>query len=344
MTPSMAWLALAFGAVAAWLAARFGSGRLAALLVRHAVLDRPNERSSHERLVPRGGGLAVVVPVLVIWAALAPWLGGAEKVGLVVVLALPLLAVGWYDDRRGAPVLLRLAVQAVAVGGGLAALPDDGLVLQGLAPFWLDRVVAAGLWLWFVNLFNFMDGIDGIAGVGAACIGAGLALIGLLAGGGPEVAAYAAAVAAAALGFLHWNWPPARIFLGDVGSVPLGYLLGWLLLTAAAAGFWAAALLLPLYYLADATIVLGRRALRREAVWRPHRQHFYQRAAAALGAHAPVTKAVLAADLALVAAAVAASLAPALAPVAVVAGAAATGALLWYLVAAERRGSDADSA
>ena len=154
---------------------------------------------------------------------------------------------------------------------------DLGPVFQGLLPLWLDRLLAALAWLWFVNLFNFMDGIDGIAGVESASLGVGLALVFLLSGL-ILPAGLALLATAAALGFLLVNWHPARIFLGDVGSVPLGFLLGWLLLLAAAEGAWAAALILPGVYWADATVTLLRRACRGERVWRAHREHFYQRA------------------------------------------------------------------
>ena len=105
---------------------------------------------------------------------------------------------------------------------------------------------------------------------------------------------------AAGLGFLVWNWHPARIFLGDVGSVPLGYLIGWLLLLAAAKGYWAPALILPLYYLADASLTLARRVLRRAAFWEAHREHFYQRALARDGNHAAVARMVFWGDAVLV--------------------------------------------
>ncbi|MDH3702467.1 MAG: glycosyl transferase, partial [Alphaproteobacteria bacterium] len=130
--------------------------------------------------------------------------------------------------------------------------------------------------------------------------------------------------AMAALGFLRFNWHPARIFLGDVGSVPLGYLLGWLLLQAAAAGYWAPALILPLYYLADATITLLRRAARREKVWQAHREHFYQRAVQNGRSHARVSLAVLAANVVLAALALVAVAQPVIA----LAAAATTVALL----------------
>ncbi len=135
----------------------------------------------------------------------------------------------------------------------------------------------------------------------AAAIGFGLLLFASVGvGHDPGLAALGAAIAAAAIGFLVWNWAPARIFLGDVGSVPLGYLLGFLLLDQAARGQWKVALILPLYFLADATITLLRRLLRGERVWQAHREHFYQRAVQRGLGHATVVQRVIAADLVLI--------------------------------------------
>ena len=173
-------------------------------------------------------------------------------------------------------------------------------VLPGpLDPF---HLVAIGVvWIWWINLFNFMDGIDGLAGCEAAAIGAGLLLFASVgAGADPALRALAAAVTGAAIGFLVWNWSPARIFLGDVGSVPLGYVLGFLLLGLAVRGNWRIALILPLYFLADATITLTRRILRGERVWQAHREHFYQQAVRRGLGHAAVAERVIAADLVLI--------------------------------------------
>jgi UDP-N-acetylmuramyl pentapeptide phosphotransferase/UDP-N-acetylglucosamine-1-phosphate transferase len=148
-----------------------------------------------------------------------------------------------------------------------------------------------------------MDGVDGIAASEAAAIGLGLVLIAPV----PETGSLAAAIAAASVGFLVWNWAPARIFLGDVGSIPLGFLLGFLLLAAAARGAWLPALILPLYFLADATITLLRRLARGERVWEPHREHFYQAAVQAGLGHAAVVRRVILADLMLIASAWAAA-------------------------------------
>ncbi len=297
----MFWLFLLAACVAVTVAAWAATWAVVRALIRFRVYDTPNARSSHEQRKPRGGGLALLPVLLIAWIAAASWLGAAPPGFWLVVAAAPVLAVvSWFDDLRSLPVVLRLAVQALAIGLGTAAMDGAGPVFQGLLPPLLDRLAAALLWLWFVNLFNFMDGIDGIAGVEASSLGIGLLLVGaVLAWPGVQVA-LPALLAAATLGFLVWNWAPAKLFLGDVGSVPLGYLLGWLLLVAAMNGAWAAALILALYYLADATITLARRGARGAKVWRAHREHFYQRAVQGGASHGRVAAQVLACNATLV--------------------------------------------
>ncbi len=294
----MIWLLSLSITVAA--ASMLATGLLASFLRRRAILDHPNARSSHATPTPRGGGLAVVPIVLLAWIV---GTGSDMPAGLVAILAgaWALAVLSWIDDLRSLPAALRLAVQAVIVAIAVNWLRDQGPVFQGLLPAWLDSLATAVLWLWFLNLFNFMDGIDGISGVETVCVGGGLAALAAI---GAEAAAPAwpgATLAAAAAGFLVWNWHPARIFLGDVGSVPLGFLLGFLLLALAAHGLWAPALILPAYYLADATITIARRAFRGERVWRAHAEHYYQRAVQSGLSHAQVSLAILGANLVLVA-------------------------------------------
>ena len=296
----MPWTLFLVFAILALACAWGGTGAILRVLERRAILDHPNERSSHAVPTPRGGGLAVIAVILAAWTAIA-W--GAGTLGLywpALAGALALAAVSWFDDLRGLGPVPRLAVQAAAVAAGIFALPGPGPVFQGLLPPALDAFAAAFLWLWFVNLFNFMDGIDGISGAETACIGGGVCVLALVEGWTGEVGLYALTAAAAALGFLAWNWQPARIFLGDVGSVTLGYLLGWLLLGLAATGYWAAALLLPLYYLADATLTLLSRLRRREPIWQAHRKHYYQRAIRRGLNHVQVVRVIMALNALLV--------------------------------------------
>jgi UDP-N-acetylmuramyl pentapeptide phosphotransferase/UDP-N-acetylglucosamine-1-phosphate transferase len=286
--------------VAAFVASCMGTRALVALLQRAAVLDLPNERSSHAAPTPRGGGIAVVAAIAAAWLVFCA--AGVVAPGSLVVTAgmVGLVAVSWIDDLRGLPAARRLLTQFIAVAAGIWALPG-GPIFQGLLPPGIDAVAGALIWVWFVNLFNFMDGIDGIAGSEAVAIGIGLVVIaGFGIGRDPGIAALGAATAAAALGFLVWNWAPAKIFLGDAGSVPLGYVLGFLLLELAVRGWWRAALILPLYFLADASLTLLRRLLRGERVWQAHREHFYQQAVQRGLGHDAVVLRMIAADAILI--------------------------------------------
>jgi len=272
------------------------------LLYRGRVLDHPGERSSHTVPVPRGGGLGILGALVPIWlgltgsqASLGPLLPLFAGLGLLILIC-------WMDDVRSLPARVRLLAQGAAVGLGLLTLPADALLFQGLLSPLADRLLAGLAWVWFLNVYNFMDGLDGLVGGQTVVLGAGIALLGLILPALAPIAPLAAALGGAALGFLWWNWRPARLFMGDVGSVPLGFLLGWMLLTLAGHGLWPAALLLPAYFLADTGITLLRRLARGEKVWQAHRQHLYQRATRSLP-HDGVAKRVLAGGAGLAAAA-----------------------------------------
>jgi UDP-N-acetylmuramyl pentapeptide phosphotransferase/UDP-N-acetylglucosamine-1-phosphate transferase len=282
-----------------------GTGAITRWLARRMILDHPVERSSHDRPVPKGGGAAVVSALLIVWVGLSAAGAALPEVLLIACLAFALAALSGLNDIADLPALPRLAAHLLIAGLGLLALPDRGHLLQGLAPEAVDDAVTVLAWTWFLNLFNFMDGIDGLAAAETATIGFGLAIVAALTGvASAGYLALAVTLAAAALGFLPWNWHPARVFLGDVGSVPLGFVTGWLLLLLAERGYWAPALVLPLYYLADATITLLLRLAQGEPVWRAHKSHFYQRALAPDGNHAAVLRYILAGNLALIGAAV----------------------------------------
>jgi UDP-N-acetylmuramyl pentapeptide phosphotransferase/UDP-N-acetylglucosamine-1-phosphate transferase len=326
----MGWFPAVF--FVAVLAASLVGTRLVLWLLRsRSILDLPNERSSHRVATPRGGGLAVITVLIIAWFTIGS-AGSADQARTSLVLcgaALGLGIVSWIDDLKGLTVTWRLVVQASVVAVVLLALPAGRPYFGGLLPAGLDTAAAGLLWLWFINLFNFMDGIDGLAGAETVSLGAGVAVIAVVAGLGDASMLYGLTAVAAALGFLWWNWQPARIFLGDVGSVPLGLLLGWLLLDLSAQGYWASALILPLYYLADSSITLFRRALRGAAVWQAHREHFYQRAVQQGRRHGAVVGAVIVTNLCLIALAALAALDwpwPALAGAAVI-----VSALLFHL-------------
>jgi UDP-N-acetylmuramyl pentapeptide phosphotransferase/UDP-N-acetylglucosamine-1-phosphate transferase len=195
-----------------------------------------------------------------------------------VIAATLLLAVtGAADDIRGLAPAPKLAVHVIAVAAVIYVLPDH-VRLVPMLPMWGDRALMLLAGVWFMNLVNFMDGIDWMTVAEVVPVATGLALAGALGALPPLATLTAIALAGAMLGFAPFNRPVACLFLGDAGSVPVGLILAWLLLLLAAQGHAAAAVLLPLYYLADATITLGRRLARGERIWQAHRTHFYQRA------------------------------------------------------------------
>jgi len=253
---------------------------LAPLLARYA-LARPNARSSHSVPTPEGGGIAVVLAIFLamLAAALLRTVDTQSLVALWPVAAgVVLLAVtGVCDDIFQLPVGPRFVLQVVAVAATLAVLPDGARVVPAL-PWWVERAALLVAGVYLVNVVNFMDGIDWITVAEVVPVTVALWIASLLGALSPADGALALAVAGAMLGFAPFNRPVAKLFLGDVGSLPLGLLLFWLLLRLAANGHLAAAELLALYYLADATVTLVRRLARGENVLRAHRTHFYQRA------------------------------------------------------------------
>ena len=258
--------------LASWLA----SWTAAKLLHRAGILDQPNARSSHRSPVPRGGGIGFMAVIFLAFAAMAVAGSAVTTVGVLIGATL-VSAISFVDDIRHTPRLIRLVVQAVAVVLALLWLPADARILSGL-PIWLDCALIAIAWLWFINLFNFMDGIDGLAAAEAVAIAAGLLLLAVVWPESNLPTGEPAVVVAAALGFLILNWHPARLFMGDVGSAGLGFVLGWLLLVLAAEGYVVAALILPLFFIFDATTTIALRILRREPFAEAHRSHAYQRA------------------------------------------------------------------
>jgi UDP-N-acetylmuramyl pentapeptide phosphotransferase/UDP-N-acetylglucosamine-1-phosphate transferase len=249
-------------------------------LARHAMA-RPNARSSHHAPTPQGGGIAIVAATLAVaWGAIAllsPFLDQGSQFAAVTAGAALLAVVGAIDDMRSLPAASRLAMQCIAVGIVIGALPNELRILPQV-PWWIERACLLLGAVWLVNLVNFMDGIDWMTVAELVPVTGTIALLGVAGAIGPLPALVAAVLLGAILGFAPFNKPVAQIFLGDVGSLPIGLLLGWLLLQLAAGGHLVAALILPLYYLADATITLGLRIANGERVWQAHRTHFYQRA------------------------------------------------------------------
>ncbi|WP_042320400.1 MraY family glycosyltransferase [Paraburkholderia caledonica] len=235
------------------------------------AVDIPNQRSLHERPVPRVGGWGVLPSALLMFALFAPPLCG------IALGAVVLGIVSQIDDRRGLSARVRFTAHVVVVAAAVAISAVD-------VAWWFAILVGVAI-VWLVNLYNFMDGSNGLAG-GTAVFGFGTYAI--AAGESqPALALAAAAVAGAALGFLFLNFPKAKIFLGDAGSIPLGFLAG-------ALGFWGwqhgawplwfpALVFAP--FIADSTVTLLRRLARGEKFWEAHREHYYQRLVQMIGGH-----------------------------------------------------------
>jgi len=250
------------------------------------ILDAPNERSLHAHPTPRMGGLGILAGVALAWAV-AGWLGSWPPVlGWIALAAGAVAAVSLLDDVMELPALPKFAVHAVAA----LLLMAGGLVLPwgvaGMLLSWLAIV-------WMLNLYNFMDGMDGFSGGMTLCGFTALGLAGWMSGAAHGYAMYACIVAASSVGFLLFNVPPARIFMGDVGSATLG-------LMAAAFSLWGVRDgLFPLWFpvlvfspfVVDASITLMRRILRREKVWKAHRSHYYQRLVTAGWGHRKTVRA-----------------------------------------------------
>lgn len=267
-------------AVAILLAALLSAGAIIAIfpLLRRYALARPNARSSHRAPTPQGAGLAVIGTALLISAVgISFWSQWRPDIVALFVAAILLMAAGALDDLRPLPVFPRFALQALATALVVFMLPATVRLVPWL-PIAVERVLLLLGGLWFVNLVNFMDGLDWMTVAEMVPLSAavtGLSLIGALT---PQATIVAVAVLGALFGFAPFNRPVARVFLGDVGSLPLGLLTGWCLIDLAANDGVAAALLLPLYYIADATLTLLRRLRGGEKIWVAHRSHFYQRA------------------------------------------------------------------
>ena len=270
------------------------TGGLRGLFVRLGLMDLPNARSSHAVPVPRGGGLAIVATFLsaVVWV-LHRRLVSERLAWALIGGGLAIAVVGFLDDRFRLPAWPRIAIHSLAAAWAvwcLDAMPSAHFSGSADVWGWARRCAAVVTLVWLTNLFNFMDGIDGLAGVEAVCV-SGLGAVLLLPGGLPDAVLLSSMLSAASLGFLVWNWPPARIFMGDVGSGFLGFTLGTLALFSSRADsklIWTWLILLAFFFV-DSTVTLLHRMILHARWHEAHRSHAYQHAAQTYGSHAKVT-------------------------------------------------------
>ncbi|MBS1212256.1 MAG: uncharacterized protein H6R26_872 [Proteobacteria bacterium] len=269
---------------------------------QHRLLDTPNARSSHVSPTPRGGGMAIVA-AFALGLAAAVWLNAADAaIALPLLSGLLVAAIGFWDDHGHVPARWRMLAHLVAAGaalylvGGLTTLSVNG---QNIALGWVGNLIGVVFIAWMLNLVNFMDGIDGIAGSEVLFVSAGAAALSWWFRPDAPVYLVYALLAVAAGGFLVWNWPPAKIFMGDVGSGFLGFMLGAFALVSATRGglslvVW---LILAGVFIVDASYTLLFRMAAGQRWYDAHRTHAYQKATAVLAGHKRVTQAVLLIDL-----------------------------------------------
>lgn len=274
------------------------TGALRRYALARSLMDIPNDRSSHNVPMPRGGGVAIVVTCLVGlpllgWLSVLPWANVIALIGAGGLVAL----VGWLDDHGHVAARWRLLAHFLGAGwalawlGGMPPLQLFGFVLD---LGWVGHVLAAVYLVWLLNLYNFMDGIDGIAGIEAVTVCLGGVVLYLLSAVVGNEWVPPMVLLAAVVGFLFWNFPKARIFMGDAGSGFVGITLGVLSIQAAWVApelFWGWVILLGVF-IVDATVTLLRRVKRGDKFYEAHRSHAYQYASRLYGAHKYVSMAV----------------------------------------------------
>ncbi len=285
-----------FSTLLSWLL----TSRVRQYALKKDLLDIPNARSSHSVPTPRGGGLSIII-VLLLSAVASLFLPNAP-VPLLVSLVLATVAyaiLGWQDDKHDLPASIRFLFQLLIATIFTAWLawygtPEFTLSIAGIA-----IILSSVLWIaWMANLYNFMDGIDGISAVETIILGTTTSYWFAMSGA-ISIAIICIAVAGAALGFLRWNWSPAKIFMGDVGSLALGAFFAIMaMIGSSSLGIpFSAFLILYAVYLADSGVTLLRRMIKRERWWQAHRCHFYQRAVQSGYSHAQVSLAVMVINL-----------------------------------------------
>jgi Fuc2NAc and GlcNAc transferase len=280
--------------VGTFCASLLGSGVVRQFALRTSLLDIPNSRSSHSVPTPRGGGLAIVVAFIAGSFTLTVF-GILDSQTMLAIMAGALIAwIGYMDDRRPQSAKLRFSVHILGAAIAVIILnrtPGVSLYATGTTNVVLFSALTVFAFAWATNLFNFMDGIDGLASSEAIFVSCSVAILNSIKGGDAGVTSAMLCLSAAVLGFLLWNWPPARLFMGDVGSGFLGFTLVLLAMVASLRGTLSL-FVLPILgglFLVDASVTLIRRMLKGEAWFEAHRAHAYQHLARRWRAHLPVT-------------------------------------------------------
>lgn len=266
------------------------AGKAMRKCIELGLYNEVNERSSHKTPTPRGGGYAFVVITSLfslIWLYFADSLEHQTYITTLTLSGMCIAYLGWLDDRYNISAKLRFSCQLMAVGLCVYTFPT---VLGEFMPLYAEKIIITLAWVWFINLYNFMDGIDGIAAVQAAFMALLMSMF------MPSIAPILLVLAGSVLGILRFNWHPARVFMGDVGSTYLGFILAGFMFYSLSlnlvAGFWTSLIISSIFIL-DATFTLTKRLLSGKAPWQAHKEHFYQRATSMGMSHSQVVVRVI---------------------------------------------------
>ena len=252
------------------------------------TIDIPNQRSSHSRPTPKGAGLGIIATLLIVYYTFFP-LTDFYFIGSVLVLTI----LSFINDNKQLSIIIRLIIQMTLAIIVLHLWPplQHTVFLSNIVPVWLENIIIILLIIWLINLFNFMDGIDGISGTQCLIIGVGVGLALFFSHGQYKLEQLIAGfMAGSSLAFLFWNWSPAKVFLGDAGSIPLGFINAILILLLCKSGLWYVAIIINNYYIFDASITLLRRIQTKQKPWKAHKEHFYQKAVQNGYSHSKVCK------------------------------------------------------
>jgi UDP-N-acetylmuramyl pentapeptide phosphotransferase/UDP-N-acetylglucosamine-1-phosphate transferase len=268
--------------------------QLITFLGKNRMVDLPNQRKNHKTPTPRGGGIAIIGTIFIFIVPLALQLHTNYHPIFLMLAVFICAAISMLDDAFTISIPLRMCFQALAIYLAINSLPEynTNLLLHSM-PLSVEKILVAIALLGFINIYNFMDGIDGLAASQTVYIAIMALIFSTIAQIDISISYLCLSVIGACAGFLIYNWHPARIFMGDVGSVTLGLICGWLLLNLAIHGYIAAAIIIPGYYLADGISTILKRLIQKKKIWQAHSEHYYQLAVRKGKSHSQVTKKII---------------------------------------------------
>jgi UDP-N-acetylmuramyl pentapeptide phosphotransferase/UDP-N-acetylglucosamine-1-phosphate transferase len=246
------------------------------ILAKTKTIDIPNERSNHIRPTPKGAGIGIIASLLIVYYIFFPITDFIFSVSILL-----LCIISFINDNKQISIFIRLLIQIILAIIVLFYWPplENLSLLETIIPSWLELIITLLFIIWMTNLFNFMDGIDGISCIQCIIIGFGAGFCLFLSQDINKIEnVLAGFFIGSGTAFLIWNWQPSKVFLGDAGSVPIGFINAILFLLLFQNGLWYVAIILNSYYLADSSITLLKRILKKEKPWQAHKSHFYQKA------------------------------------------------------------------